>query len=59
MIYLVLATLWLALAVTAFLLPHLNPNVRPWTIPTTDISIGWLALAFLIYNLARWWTHRA
>jgi hypothetical protein len=54
MIYLMLAALWLGLALTAFLVPYF----KPWTIPNTDISVGWLALAFLLYNLARWWTTR-
>jgi hypothetical protein len=58
MINLVLAFLWLCVALTAFLLPHFNPDGPPWTIPGSNISIGWLALAFLIYNLARWWTSR-
>ena len=58
MIYLVMAVVWLGVAVAAFLLPRLNPNGPPWTIPNTDISVGWMALVFLVYNLARWWTNR-
>ena len=55
MIHLILAFIWLSLACLAFLLPWLDPEGSPWTIPQTQISIGWLALFFSAYNLARRW----
>ncbi len=58
MIYLVMAILWLGLAVTAFLMPHIKPDGPTWTIPNTNISVGWLALAFLVYNLTKWWSSK-
>ena len=58
MIYLLMAVLWLGLALTAFLMPHVKPDGPAWTLPNTNISVGWLALVFLVYNLARWWTTR-
>jgi hypothetical protein len=59
MIYLMMAVLWVGVALTAFLMPHFKPDGPAWTFPNTDISVGWVALVFLIYNLARWWTSRA
>jgi hypothetical protein len=53
MLHLVLAAIWLGLAVFAFLQPHLNPG-QEWVIPNTSISIGWIALAFFVYNVIRW-----
>jgi len=58
MIYLFMAVLWLGVALTAFLMPHIKPDGPTWTFPNTNISVGWVALAFLMYNLARWWTSR-
>ena len=58
MIYLVMVILWLGVALTAFLMPHFKPDGPPWTIPNTSISVGWLAVVFFIYTLARWWTSR-
>jgi len=56
-IYLVMGLVWLSLAVTAFVMPHVNPD-NAWTIPNTDISIGWVGLFFFAYNMARWWGTR-
>ena len=58
MIYLLLAVLWLGLALTAFLMPVLKPDGPTWTIPNTNISYGWVALAFLFYDVAHWWIKR-
>jgi hypothetical protein len=49
---------WLSLAAMAFLMPRLNPDGNPWTIPNTDISMGWVGLFFFAYNMARWWATR-
>jgi len=57
-INLVLATVWLGLAAAAFILPSVHPEGRSWTVPNTSISIGWVALVFCGYNMARWWTGR-
>lgn len=58
MINLVLALLWLGFAVFLFALPWVNPEVRPFNIPNTEISMGWFALVFFAYNLIRWRTSR-
>lgn len=56
MINLILAGVWLGLALLAFAQPHLNPGGREWTIPVFDWSlpVSWLALGFFGYNLVRW-----
>ncbi len=58
MLYLMMALAWLVLGVAAFVMPRFNQVVGPWKIPGTDISTGWLALFFVVYNLTRWWTVR-
>jgi hypothetical protein len=54
MFHLVLAGIWLGLAVFAFL----QPGGQEWVIPNTSISIGWIALAFFAYNVIRWRSSR-
>jgi hypothetical protein len=57
-LYLVMAMVWLTLALAAFVMPHINPDGNPWTIPNTQISAGWIGLLFFGYNMARWWGTR-
>jgi hypothetical protein len=57
-LYIVMALVWLSLAILAFVMPRLDPDGNPWTIPNTEISIGWVGLFFFGYNLARWWATR-
>jgi hypothetical protein len=56
MINLILAFIWLGFAVFVFAAPHFNPQARPLKIPGTEISMGWFALVFFLYNVIRWWT---
>ena len=58
MFNLILAVVWLLCAALAFARPVLGPEMRPWVIPGTDISVGWFLLVMAIYNLVRWWTMR-
>jgi hypothetical protein len=58
MLYVILSLIWLGLAVVAFAMPWLDPHGRPWTFPGTNISLGWVALAFFGYNVARWYAER-
>lgn len=53
---LILAGVWLGMALVAFAQPHLDPGGREWVIPVFDweIPVSWVALAFCIYNLVRW-----
>ncbi len=50
MINLVLAGVWLGVAVMAFL----QTGGQEWVIPNTSIEIRWLALALFVYNLVRY-----
>jgi len=56
MLNLILAGVWLGLALLAFAQPHLNPGGQEWVIPVFDwvIPVSWAALAFFAYNLIRW-----
>jgi hypothetical protein len=56
MLNLILAVFWLLFAGVAFALPVLNPDMRAWVIPGTDLSMGWFLLVLGIYNIVRWWT---
>ena len=59
MVNLILAFIWLGIAVTAFVMPRIRPDGNPWTILDTGISIGWVAVAFFVYNVIRWWASGA
>lgn len=56
MLNLVLAGVWLGLALLAFAQPHLNPGGREWIIPVFDweVPVSWAALVLFAYNLVRW-----
>ncbi len=51
---LVLGLVWAALALAAFVLPLVNPDVRALRIGGTGLNAGWLAVLFAVYNLVRW-----
>jgi hypothetical protein len=52
LLYLLMALIWLSLAMVAFTAPG------NWSIPRTDMSVGWLALLFFAYNVIRWSVRR-
>jgi hypothetical protein len=58
MLNLILAVFWLLFAIVAFAWPALNPDMRPWVIPGTDLSMGWFLVVLAIYNVVRWRTMR-
>jgi hypothetical protein len=47
--YLLIALVWLLLAVLAFLYPV------GWTILDTGWSIAWVLLFLVVWNVIRWW----
>ena len=59
LLYLLMALVWLSVAAMAFVLPRINPAVKPWDIPGTEISVGWIALVFFVHDIIRWKMRRA
>ena len=53
-----LAIFWLALAGAAFVLAWVEPDRPILRLAGTDVNVGWLALAFCVYNGLRWLSTR-
>jgi hypothetical protein len=53
--YLFLAVFWLGVALYVLLYPLYHPDAEAWTILDSNVSIGWVLLLFVAWNLMRWW----
>jgi hypothetical protein len=57
---LILAGIWLVIGVSLLALDYLHPGAgMSFRIGETDISLGWVALALVGYNLLRWYGRRS
>jgi hypothetical protein len=54
----ILAILWLIGGVALFIYQHLTGD-RRLHILNLDLSLGWIMLAFSLYNFARWFSLRS
>jgi hypothetical protein len=55
---LILACFWLVVAVGAFVLSWVEPDLQILRLAGTGVNVGWLALAFSVYNCLRWQSSR-
>jgi hypothetical protein len=54
MVRLIMAGFWIILGCTLLVWKQQHPESGALTITGTGISVGWLALALAVYDLARW-----
>jgi predicted ABC-type exoprotein transport system permease subunit len=52
--YLFLAVFWLGVALFVLIYPLYHPDAEAWTIFGSKVSIGWVLLLFVAWNLMRW-----
>jgi hypothetical protein len=55
---LIAAVFWFVVGAGLLIWQALHPGNPFLVIRGTQISFGWLALAFAVYNLFRWWSNR-
>ncbi len=55
---LILALVWLTVAISLFLYPLLNPVGGHMELGNTGISFAWVAVFFFCFNMLRWWSVR-
>jgi hypothetical protein len=56
--YLFLALFWLVVALFVLIYPLFYHDMRDWANLTRRLSMGWLVLVFVGWNLVRWWMTR-
>jgi hypothetical protein len=57
--HLVLALLWLVLGGAVLAWQGTHPDDPGWRILGSNVSVGWLALLFALYDGLRWWSQRS
>ena len=57
--HLILAFLWFVLGGALLAWHAVHPEDRSWRILGSNVSLGWLALLFALYDGLRWWSRRS
>lgn len=57
-LHFLLALFWLALGTGLLVALQINPELSGLRLGGDGMPIGWLALAFAVYNLVQWWARR-
>src|SRR5437870_4321635 len=56
---LIAAVVWLLAGVVMMAMQRANPDNPPFLVPGTGISLGWIAMLLVVYNLVRWYSIRS
>ncbi len=59
LINLILAGFWFVIGAALLASQSLYGDQPQFLIPGTKLSIGWLAMCLVVYNVVRWWMRRS